>query len=784
MSYSNSRDPERLVLENQALQRRVTTLELESNRLSSALQSIGDAVIATDVLGRVDFMNPVAERLTGWHEAEALGEPLEQVFRTVNHETRSPSECPSESPSESPVARALRDEGIAGQVKHLALIARDGTECCVEQSAAPIRDATSMVIGAVLVFRAQPAEREAQRAPALYRQEALLAAVPDIVMEVDANKVYTWANQSGLEFFGGDVVGKEAAFYFDGTQDTYDRVRPLFQGDEVTIYLESWQRRRDGQRRLLAWWCRVLKDDSGYVTGALSTARDVTEERQAASEIREAEERFRAFFDNAPIGKSMTAPDGRLLRVNPAFAAMLGYTTEEMQAVSFPAITHPDDLAESHECVRALVAGECEKWVMEKRYIAKDGRLVWANVVTAMQRDSAGNPLYLLTHVQDITERKKVEADLLASERRYRTLADSLPHLVWTCRPDGPCDYLSPRWVEFTGVPEAEQLGYRWVEQLHPDDRGRVMAEWNAIAPRGGVFDIEFRIRRADGVYRWFKTRAIPFVDDDGSIIKWFGSNTDIDDSKRAEEEIRALNAELEKRVAERTRELEEANQELEAFSYSVSHDLRAPLRAIDGFARILSDDHGATLDDEGRRVCSVIRDSAGKMAQLIDDLLRFSQLGRVEMRLSRIDMANMARAVLYELTTPDSRGRVDFKQGAMPMALGDPSLMRQVWANLLGNALKFSSKRERAVISVSGETQAGEDTFVVRDNGAGFDMQYAAKLFGVFQRLHSTREFEGTGVGLALVQRVIHRHGGRIWAHAEIDRGATFYFTLPQQDA
>ena len=226
-------------------------------------------------------------------------------------------------------------------------------------------------------------------------------------MEVDANRVYTWANQPGLEFFGSDVLGREAAFYFEGEQDTYDRVRPLFQGDEQTFYVESWQRRRDGERRLLAWWCRVLKDEAGNVTGALSTARDVTEERRALAEICEGEERFRNFFDSAPIGKSMTGPDGKLLRVNPALCCMLGYSAEELQSTTFSAITHPDDIAESMEHMRALLAGERDTWTTQKRYVRKDGRVVWAHLTTSLQRGSDGTPLYLLTHVLDITERMR-----------------------------------------------------------------------------------------------------------------------------------------------------------------------------------------------------------------------------------------------------------------------------------------------------------------------------------------------------------------------------------------
>jgi light-regulated signal transduction histidine kinase (bacteriophytochrome) len=248
-------------------------------------------------------------------------------------------------------------------------------------------------------------------------------------------------------------------------------------------------------------------------------------------------------------------------------------------------------------------------------------------------------------------------------------------------------------------------------------------------------------------------------------------------------EQTRLHAIELEQRVYERTAQLEAANKELEAFAYSISHDLRAPLRAIDGFTRILEEDYEPFLDAEGQRVCAVIRRQTQRMGELIDNLLTFSRLSRVSIRISLIHMGALAQSVFYELTTPEERERIDFLVEPLPVAVGDPNLIRQVWTNLLANALKFSTKRERAIIEVSSRREGGEIIYSVRDNGAGFDMQYADKLFGVFQRLHNEREFAGTGVGLAIIQRVIHRHGGRIWAEGELDRGATFYFTLPQPE-
>jgi light-regulated signal transduction histidine kinase (bacteriophytochrome) len=247
--------------------------------------------------------------------------------------------------------------------------------------------------------------------------------------------------------------------------------------------------------------------------------------------------------------------------------------------------------------------------------------------------------------------------------------------------------------------------------------------------------------------------------------------------NKRAEQRIQVLNAELEQRIVE----LSAVNKELEAFSYSVSHDLRAPLRGIDGFSRMLLEDHADQLGTEAKRRLNVIRSSAQQMAQLIDDLLTFSRLGRKHMSFSRIDMPALAQDVFAQLQRDGLNRAVDLRIGALPHADGDRAMIREVLWNLLSNAVKFTRPRKVPVIELAGEVRADENAYSVKDNGIGFDMKYADKLFQVFQRLHDPKEFEGTGIGLALVQRIVHRHGGRVWAEAKTGETATFHFTLPR---
>jgi PAS domain S-box-containing protein len=387
---------------------------------------------------------------------------------------------------------------------------------------------------------------------------------------------------------------------------------------------------------------------------------------------------------------------------------------------------------------------------------------------------------------QKLAELERASRALRESEARYRRLVDTATEGVWVLDPDGVTVFVNRRMGEILGRPGDEVLGRSVMDLVAEED---VADQCHRMARHraGSAEHYERRLRRPDGTTIWTSLSAAPIFDDERRFAGSFAMVTDISERKRAEEALASLNQRLEQRVVERTseleaanRQLEEVNHELEAFSYSVSHDLRAPLRAIEGFARILLRDTAARLDAPARRHFDLICDSVERMRRLIEDLLGFSRTSRQEMALRTVDMAALAREVFDEVRGAAPGRTIVLRLGSMPPARGDRAMVRQVLVNLLSNAVKFTRTRAEAIIDVAGTSDGQQSTYCVEDNGVGFDMAYVNRLFGVFQRLHGPEEFEGTGIGLANVKRIITRHGGRVWAEGTVGEGARFHFTLP----
>jgi len=393
-----------------------------------------------------------------------------------------------------------------------------------------------------------------------------------------------------------------------------------------------------------------------------------------------------------------------------------------------------------------------------------------------------GEIIGVLGSVMDITERKLSEQKIKESELSFRSLFENMVEGFAYCQmiyEDGKPDfkYLSVNGA-FEKLTNLHNVEGKKVSSLIPgiqETNAELIELYGRVASTGIPEKIETYV---DGLKIWFSISV--YNTTRGYFVAVFDNITG---RKLAEENLQKLNLDLEDRVTQRTGALESAIKELEAFSYSVSHDLRAPLRAIDGFTKIISDDYASVLDTEGLRLFNIVRSNTQHMGTLIDDLLSLSRVGRTNFELNKVDMQAMANAMYYEITSESQRSKIEFILMGLPDTYGNSVSLRQVWANLLSNAVKYSSSRDHPLIEVNGNVDGKEIIYSISDNGIGYDPQYANKLFGVFQRLHSSSEFEGTGVGLAIVKRIIERHGGRVWAEGKLNEGAKFYFALPRKE-
>lgn len=417
-------------------------------------------------------------------------------------------------------------------------------------------------------------------------------------------------------------------------------------------------------------------------------------------------------------------------------------------------------------------------WEGELDHARSDGSRIIVLSRWVLQRDEQGRPSSVMESNNDITERKRGEESLrtLSEGLQKRTAEldryfDLSIDMMCIAGFDGTFKRVNPAWEKVLGYSMSELLARPYLEFVHPDDRSTTNAAAASVATGQTVISFENRYKAKDGTYHWLLWNSAPSVEHGVT----YAVARDITDEKRAQEAIQKLNADLQRR----TSDLEAANRELEAFTYSVSHDLRAPLRHIDGFSKLLIEEHAASLTGDAQRYLTRVREGTKQMGQLVDDLLNLARVGRKELTLQVTGLDSLVEEVLAQQKADTTGRKIAWKVATLPFVECDPALMKQVFANLISNAVKYTRPRPLAVIEIGAKHDNGASIVFVRDNGVGFSMKYADKLFGVFQRLHRPEDFEGTGVGLATVQRIVHKHGGEVWAEAELDKGATFYFKL-----
>jgi PAS domain S-box-containing protein len=567
-------------------------------------------------------------------------------------------------------------------------------------------------------------------------------------------------------------------------------------------------------------WVRTSAEaffDGGKVTKINGTIMDITEKKKAEDEFLEINADFRTLIELAPVGIVIYDNDGRNYFINRKFSEITGYKQEDIPILSdwwlkaYPDLNYRNQVMEQWDTAVELAKATDSSIVpMETRIRKKDGDYCYLEIgyVSSVEKNIA-------TFV-DITKRKVAELDLLESEKRYRTLLNSAPIgiVVFT---DNRIDYINPAGLQIMGAnPDDDLVGKPIIEFIHPKMLEITRNNFQELSnDENLVVNFENIFLKLD--------RSPVYVETIGTSILFGGKNaiqvivTDIserkaaeeqsrqhqetlqelletaersrqsllsliEDQREAEEKIRKLNEELELRVQERTAQLEASNKELEAFAYSISHDLRAPLRGIDGFSRILEQEYAPTLDEEGKRIVNIICKSTSKMDQLIVDILALSRVSRQDLIFSMVDMQTMANSIYHEVASPDEKQKIELDIADLPEVQADPTLMRLVWTNLISNAIKYTKPKNDWKIWINGFEEDGFCTYSIQDNGVGYDSRYVDKLFGLFQRLHNERDFEGTGVGLAIVQRIIHRHNGKVWSESILGEGATFYFSIPKR--
>ena len=633
-------------------------LRESERRYAVTLSSIGDAVIATDDRACVTFMNRVAETLTAWKSADAIGRPITEVFRIINEDTRAVVE--------DPAAKVLRLGTVVGLANHTALLARDGRELPIDDCGSPIVEDDGKITGVVLVFRDMTQRRRAEEAELLRRSK--------------------------------------------------ERLELAVHGSNLSI------------------WEFDMPD--GRIENSRSTPINVWE--------------------------------------------LLGYdplTVPTDFATAMALVVHPEDLERLMSAMRVFLAGDSREFELEYRVRHKDGSERWRLTRGVVVRNPEGKPIQFIGTSVDITDLKKIEEALRKSEHRWRSITEALPQLVWTAMPDGACDYFSTQWTQYTGVPTSELLGWKWMATLHPDDREPTRQFWtDSVAERHG-YDVEYRVRRFDGEYRWFKTRGVPIRDSDGHIFKWFGTCTDITDDKLAAEELR-----LAKEAAE------SANRAKDEFLANVSHEIRTPMNAIMGLTAIVL---GTDLNEGQRQSLATVKSAANNLLGIINDLLDFSKIeaGKLELSLGefwlRATLADTLRALAVRAHQKGLE-LVSNVQSDVPDALiGDAGRLRQVLLNLIGNAIKFTEKGE-VVIKVRGLSDAAPSNnevhllFTVRDTGIGIPREKQATIFRAFEQEDSstTRKYGGTGLGLTISAQLAGLMGGKIDVESEPGQGSTFSFS------
>lgn len=664
-------------------------------------------------------------------------------------------------------------------------------------------------------------EKALQKSEERFRQVTECSG--EFIWEVDVTGLYTHANPVVEEILGykpEEIIGKKHFydFFHPDIRETLKKAAfEIVAKKEVFRNFVNPNIHKNGDTVIFETSGSPVIDNQGTLLGYRGSDRDITEHKKAEEAIRVTEEKYRTVADFTYDWEDWLDPSGKFIYVSPSCEWITGYHRNEFLDFDIVIkITHPDDreLVEQH--FHEILNGSVAVHNMDFRIINRSGEIRWISHYCQPVYSKAGIFLGRRGSNRDITIRKeteealkvltndlkrfndelsaindqleteigvriKTEKELKESEERYKSMVGAVTAYTYSVdlsQIGAISVQHSAGCIPVTGYkPEDYKTDpYLWHKMIYPDDRMIIENSINEILAGHKVPPIEHRIIRRDNTVVWVRNTMVPYHDGNGRLIRYDGLIEDITERKLVEDKIQKLNKELERNVLELT----EANKELDAFNRSVSHDLQTPLMVIGGFARRYLKVYGDKLDTDEIDMINTIQESAQKMERLVKDLLAFSRSGRQEIKLIKIDMGNLVSTVLDELK-PLLEGRmINFDIKALPPSYGDIGLIKQVFTNLLSNAIKFTNTKEIAIVEISYRVEENENIYYVKDNGIGFDSQHTDKLFAPFNRLPEAKKFDGTGIGLSIVERIINRHGGRVWAEGKINDGAIFYFSLP----
>jgi PAS domain S-box-containing protein len=796
----------------------LATQQFADARFNLLLETMNDGFIETDDAAAFVYVNPRFAALLGYAQEDLIDQPARRFM--------------ADAAARLSVEHLAKRKAGLGEVYELNWLHRDGHEIATRVSASPHFDAHANFVGSTAIVtdltetkRAEADQQRADRALRLLNicdgimirakdEEQMLSDTCRAVVEIGGYRLawvgyarqnaeksvqpiafagqhpdyvqqanISWGDTergrgpTGVAIRTGSVViardTETQPDYGPWQQAARERgfrstlTLPLRQDGRsfgaLMIYADQPDRFDESETRLLC----LLADDLAF---GISALRNAVHRSHLAAALNCAGDAIISFKFS-----------GIITSWNKAAEDLFGHTAAEAIGSAIKIVVPADRTEEYQSLFERFRHGESIVNYDTIR-IAKDGRRIPVSL-TLRRIDGAlrrGVVVY-----RDITHRKQTEAALRAAANRFRNLIEASLDPLVTINPEGQITDVNKSTEQATGKSREQLIGTDFSSYFTEPERAR--EGYRRAFAEGAVTDYPLTMRHVSGSVNYVVYNASVFHDEAGEVAGVFAAARDVTRRKLAEAELAEYQQHLEELIAERTRDLAHANEalqaanlDLEAFAYSVSHDLRAPLRAVDGFSRILQQDYGERLDDEGRRLVQVVRDGAQRMGRLIADILDFSRIGRRVLTHTVAQMGDLVSAVLQDLA-PDLQGRdLTFVRKELPPVNGDNEMLQLVWMNLLQNAIKYTGKTEGGLVEIGARQEAAEIVYFVRDNGAGFNMQYASKLFGTFQRLHASTDFPGTGIGLAIVKRIISRHGGRVWAEGKVNEGATFYFALP----